>query len=83
MKNHNFRNGLSIYILFAFIGIAFSTFTTNPCQAQNPTNAATYNPVIQQADQAWAAKDYAAALQLYEKARQIKPELKYASGKIA
>ncbi|MFZ4547665.1 MAG: hypothetical protein ACOYN4_09525, partial [Bacteroidales bacterium] len=83
MKNFKFRNCLSIYILFVFLGITFSILTTNPCQAQNQSNAASYAPVIQQADKALADKDYATALQLYEKARQIKPELKYASGKIA
>ena len=83
MKNHKLRKFLSIYILFAFFGITFFTFVTKPCQAQTQSNTTTYNPVIQQADAALAAKDYATALQLYEKARQIKPELKYAPGKIA
>jgi tetratricopeptide (TPR) repeat protein len=83
MKNFNIRNSLSIYILIVFLGVAFSTIINNPCQAQTQSNAASYAPVIQQADKALADKDYASALQLYEKARQIKPELKYASGKIA
>ena len=45
-------------------------------------NATDYTTLIQQADQALAAKDYGNALFLYEKAGHAKPEHKYASGKM-
>ncbi|MEI8049009.1 MAG: hypothetical protein WCI92_16620 [Bacteroidota bacterium] len=82
MKNQNPFKGLKIYLLLSFILLIIFTFTTSLCQAQNQANASTYPVLMQQADQAAAAKDYATALLLYEKAKHAKPELSFASGKI-
>ena len=82
MKNCILRNHLNIYILLVFIGITLLPSFTNPCFSQNNANVADYKNFIQQADQALAAKDYAGALFLYEKAKRAKPDDNYTSGKI-
>ena len=82
MKKCISLNRLHIYILIAFIGITFLASYTNPCFSQSNTTGAGYKTIIQQADQALAAKDYAGALVLYEKASQAKPDDNYSTGKI-
>lgn len=82
MKNHKSRKGSTIILLLAIAGIFFLSLISNPCPAQTQTNSTGYEALIQQADQALAAKDYSSALMFYEKANFAKPELKYASGKI-
>jgi len=82
MENCIIRKRLNIYILSVFIGITFF-IQTQPCSAQDKPAAVTYKTIIQQADQAFAAKDYAGALLLYEKANHAKPDYNYASEKIA
>lgn len=77
------RKGLKIYLSFIFFGISFLLFVKNPCSAQSQALSSAYPALIQQADQALAAKDLAAALLYYEKATHARPELSYASGKIA
>jgi len=83
MKKHNTRKGLALYLLLLFTGINFSLSFTNTCSAQNQASADDYSALVKQADQALAAKDYPTALMFYTKASYTKPELKYASGKIA
>lgn len=73
---------LKIYMKFVLTGITFLLLQAHPCLAQEKPVAVSYKAIIQQADQALAAKDYAGALLLYEKANQAKPEYNYASGKI-
>jgi len=82
MKNCISRKRLKIYILLVFIGITLLPSFLNPCTAQNKTTGDTYKVIIQQADQALSDKDYAAALFLYEKASQAKPDYNYAAEKI-
>lgn len=73
--------GLKIFLLlFQFILIVS---LQNPCAAQVKTDNSSYPVLIQQADKAMAAKDYANAILLYEKAGRAKPELLYAAGKIS
>ncbi len=74
------RKGLKIYL--SFIGIIFLLSVKTPCLAQSQAMASEYPSLIQQADQALAAKDLANALLYYEKATHARPELSYASGKI-
>jgi len=83
MKKQNTRKGMKIFLLNLFIAITFFTVSEIPCSAQNQAGAAGYATLIQQADQALAAKDYPAALMLYSKASYAKPELSYAPGKIS
>jgi len=83
MKNSNTRKYLNKNILLVFIGIILATFTPFSAESQTPANVVGYPALIQTADQALAAKDYPTALMQYEKAKHAKPELTYASGKIA
>jgi tetratricopeptide (TPR) repeat protein len=83
MENRIPRKGLKIYLLLIFIGIFFLTSIQNPCFAQGKVNENEYLTLIQQADKDLASKNYGNALFLYEKASRAKPELKYASGKMA
>lgn len=82
MKKRISREGFSLYALFVFIGILFSSAFHNTCSAQSKTLPDNYNALIQQADQALAAKDYATALFLFDRATNAKPELTYARDKI-
>jgi tetratricopeptide (TPR) repeat protein len=82
MKNCIFQIRIQKYILLVFIGITFLSSITNPCFSQINANEAGTNTIIQQADQALAAKDYAGALYLYNKASLAKPGDKYTSVKI-
>jgi tetratricopeptide (TPR) repeat protein len=82
MKNCISRIRIQKYILLVFIGTTFLSSITNPCFSQVKANEAGTNKIIQQADQALAAKDYAGALFLYNKANQVKPDDKYTAGKI-
>ncbi len=81
MKKRNTLKGLKIYLLYLFIGITFLLVFTNTTAAQ--TAADNYPALVKQADLALASKDYPTALMLYTKASYAKPELTYASGKIA
>ncbi len=81
MKKRNTLKGLKLYLLYLFIGITFLLVFTNTIVAQ--TAADNYPAVVKQADLAFASKDYPTALMLYTKASYAKPELTYASGKIA
>ncbi len=83
MKKRISRNGIKIYLFIILFGILFSPSFSSSCQAQAKVNASDYALLIQQADQALAAKDYANAILLYEKASRTKPELTYAPGKMA
>jgi len=83
MKNQNIRKLLTINFLLVFIGIIFSLSYTKPCFAQSQKTTETYKSLIQQADQAFSAKDYESALPFYEKANQVQPEYNYASEKIS
>ncbi len=82
MKNCISRNRLKKYILLAIIGITFLSSYINPCFSQINATGAGNETIIQQADLALAAKDYAGALFLYNKANQAKPDDKYTTGKI-
>lgn len=82
MKNYFPKRDLNIFALLAFFVFSFLTFT-NPYEAKSQTSADGYPALILQADKALAEKDYPAALLYYGKAKNIKPELKYASDKIA
>jgi hypothetical protein len=82
MKNQIPRKGPNIILLLAIAGITFLSLLSNPCPAQTKPNTTGYTELLKQADQALAAKDYATALMLFEKASFAKPELKYASEKI-
>ena len=83
MKKCISLNRLHIYILLVFIGITFLPSYTNPCFSQSNATGTSYKTIIQQADQALAAKDYAGALVLFEKASQVKPDDNYCTGKIS
>ncbi len=82
MKNRFPRKGFYIYFLFAFLGSQSFSLFNNPCSAQNQTNTPSYELLVSQADQASKSKDYPTALLAYERARNVKPEIKYAQGKI-
>ena len=82
MENRISRTGPKIYISLIFIGICFLSSIQKPCSAQSKPNTSANATLILQADQALAAKDYAGALFLYDKAFHARPELVYASGKI-
>jgi len=81
MKKPNTLKGLKLYLLYLFIGITFLLVFTNTGAAQS--DADNYPALVKQADLALAAKDYPTALMLFTKANYSKPELTYASGKIA
>ena len=83
MKKRISRKGIKIYLFIILIGILFSPSFSSSCLAQAKVNASDYAMYIQQADQALAAKDYANAILLYEKASRTKPELMYAPGKMS
>jgi tetratricopeptide (TPR) repeat protein len=82
MKNHILQKQLTINFGIVFIGIIILLFFPALSSAQNPKITESYKTLIQQADQAFEAKDYKGALLLYEKASQDKPEYNYASDKI-
>ena len=82
MKNHILQNRFSTNFKFAIIGILFLLSCTKPSFAQNTETPGTYKTYIKQADQAFAARDYARALKLYEKAHEVEPEYNYAADKI-
>ena len=83
MKNRIPRKGLIIYTFLIIFGIITIPALFNKSFAQAKPPASPYTTVLQEADKALAAKDYANALFLYHKASLAKPELKYAPGKIA
>ena len=83
MKNRNPLKGLSIYTFLVIFGIFFIPSLFNKSFAQAKPSTSPYTTLLQEADKALAAKDYANALFLYDKASHAKPDLKYAPGKIA
>ncbi|HNW52707.1 MAG TPA: hypothetical protein PKN21_00485, partial [Bacteroidales bacterium] len=83
MKNRIPRKGLNIYSFLVIFGIIFAPALFNKSFAQAKPPASPYSTLLQEADKALAAKDYANALLLYDKASHAKPDLKYAPGKIA
>jgi len=68
MKNQIPRKGPNIILLLAIAGFTLLSFISNPCPAQTKPITTWYTELIKQADQALAAKDYATALMLFEKA---------------
>ena len=83
MKNRIPRKGLSIYTFLVIFGIFFIPSLFNKSFAQSKPQTSPYTSLLQEADKALSAKDYANALFLYDKASQAKPDLKYAPAKIA
>jgi len=82
MKNRIPRKGLSIFPFLIIFGIFLAPAFQNTGLAQVKPESSPYTALLQEADKALAAKDYANALLLYDKAAHTKPDLKYAPGKI-
>jgi len=82
MKNRIPRKGLSIFPFLIIFGIFLAPAFQNTGFAQVKPESSPYTALLQEADKALAAKDYANALLLYDKAAHTKPDLKYAPGKI-
>lgn len=83
MKNHILRIRLKTHFLLFFIGITFLQSFSNQCFAQVQKPSDIYKAYIKQADLAFNAEDYEAALPLYEKANEVKPEYNYATDRIS